>query len=97
MADVETAASAVEEPVSDVLRNRSFGAAALSGGEPERALELYELALELLEEHGRPYVVDAAGQLAQLLEDLGRPLDALQTLKRGLRIQQDLDVAVFGN
>jgi tetratricopeptide (TPR) repeat protein len=68
-----------------------------ANGDAERALELYELALELLEEHGRPYVVDAAGQLAQLLEDLGRPLDALQTLKRGLRIQQELDVAVLGN
>jgi tetratricopeptide (TPR) repeat protein len=68
-----------------------------ANGEPERALELYELALELLEEHGRPYVVDAAAQLAQLLEDLGRPLDALQTLKRGLRSQQELDVGAFGN
>ena len=68
-----------------------------ANGEAERALELYELALELLEEHGRPYVVDAAGQLAQLLEDLGRPLDALQILKRGLRIQHELNVAVVGN
>jgi tetratricopeptide (TPR) repeat protein len=68
-----------------------------ANGEPERALELYGIALELLEEHGRPYIVDAAAQLAQLLEELGRPLDALQTLKRGLRIQQELDVAVIGN
>jgi len=62
----------------------------------DRALELYELALELLEDHGRPYVVEAAGHLAQLLEELGRPVDALQALKRGLRIQRELDVAPAG-
>jgi tetratricopeptide (TPR) repeat protein len=68
-----------------------------ANGEPERAVELYELALELLEEHGRPYVVGAAGQLAELHEELGRPLDALQTLKRALRSQQELGAATPGN
>jgi tetratricopeptide (TPR) repeat protein len=68
-----------------------------ANGEPERALELYELALELLSEHGRPFVVQAAGRYAQLLEELGRPLDALQALKRGLRIQEELGAAALGN
>jgi tetratricopeptide (TPR) repeat protein len=68
-----------------------------ANGEPERALELYELALELLSEHGRPYVVQAAGRLAQLLEELGRPLDALEVLKRGLRVQEELGVAAHAN
>jgi tetratricopeptide (TPR) repeat protein len=58
----------------------------------ERARELYELALELLEEHGLPYVLDAATGLSQLLEELGREAEALQILKRGVRIQHKLDL-----
>ena len=59
----------------------------------ERARELYELALELLEEHGPSYVLEAATGLSQLLEGLGRETDALQILKRGVRVQQKLDLA----
>jgi tetratricopeptide (TPR) repeat protein len=62
-------------------------------GETERAVELYERALELLEEAARPYLIEAARQLSQLLEELGRPLEALQVLKRGLRTEQELATA----
>lgn len=54
----------------------------------DRARQLYELAIELLEAHGRPYLVDAASRLSQLLEELGQPREALQVLKRALRHQE---------
>jgi len=59
----------------------------------DRARELDELALGLLEEHGPSYVLDAATGLSELLEELGREAEALQVLKRGVRIQHKLDLA----
>jgi tetratricopeptide (TPR) repeat protein len=58
-------------------------------GEPDRARELYELGIERLEEWGPSrYLVDAYGQLARLLEDAGHTDEALDVLKRALRVQQ---------
>ena len=57
-------------------------------GDSERAIELLELAVELLEESGRPYLVDAAGKLADALEAAGRPGDALTVLRRAVSAGQ---------
>jgi tetratricopeptide (TPR) repeat protein len=68
-------------------RGRSYmllGDVFSASGDRERALELYELAVELLEEGGRSYVVEAGRRLADLLEELGRPEQALAVLKRAL-------------
>ncbi len=68
-------------------RGRSYmllGDVFRASGDRERALELYELAIELLEESGRSYVVEAGRRLAELLEELGRPEQALAVLKRAL-------------
>src|SRR5262249_45101682 len=48
-----------------------------AGGDQARALELLELAVSLLEEHGKPFVVEAGTALADLLEEQGRPEEAL--------------------
>jgi transcriptional regulator with XRE-family HTH domain len=53
-------------------------------GDQERAIELLELAVELLEEAGRPYVVEAASKLADVLEEAGRSDQALKVLRRAV-------------
>jgi tetratricopeptide (TPR) repeat protein len=68
-------------------RGRSYmllGDVLHASGDRERALELYELALELLGESGRSYVLEAARRVADVLEELDRPEQALAVLKRGL-------------
>jgi hypothetical protein len=55
-----------------------------ASGDDERALELLELAVEILEQEGKPYVVEAASRLAELLEERGRPDEALAVLKRAV-------------
>jgi tetratricopeptide (TPR) repeat protein len=55
-----------------------------ASGDVERAVELLELAVSTLEEHGKPYLVDAATLLSQLLEERGRPEEALAVLKRAV-------------
>ena len=57
-------------------------------GDSARARELYELAIERLEEWGPSrYLVDAYRRLAQLLEAQGQADDALDLLKRALGVQ----------
>lgn len=56
-------------------------------GDRERALELYELAVEMLEPHAPLYLVDVYAQLAELLESIGRKEDALDVLKRAVRVR----------
>lgn len=53
-------------------------------GDDERAIELLELAIELLEQAGRPYLVDAATKLADLLEAAGRPEQAFAVLRNAV-------------
>jgi tetratricopeptide (TPR) repeat protein len=53
-------------------------------GDRERAIELLELALELLEDVGRAFVLDAAAKLADVLEEAGRPDQALAVLRRAV-------------
>jgi tetratricopeptide (TPR) repeat protein len=57
-------------------------------GEPERAREIYELAIERLEQQppGR-YLVKAYKQLGSLLRSLGRSEDALELFDRALAVQ----------
>jgi tetratricopeptide (TPR) repeat protein len=56
-----------------------------ANGDGVRALELYEQAVELLEEHGKPHLLDAAERLAGQLEDEGRAAEALAVLKRAMQ------------
>jgi tetratricopeptide (TPR) repeat protein len=68
-------------------RGRGFmllGEVFRASGDRERALELLELAVAVLEEHGKPFLVDAATRLPELLEELGRPEEALAVLKRAV-------------
>jgi tetratricopeptide (TPR) repeat protein len=55
-----------------------------ASGDDERAVELLELAVEILEKDGKPYVVEAASRLAELLEEKGHPEQALAVLKRAV-------------
>jgi len=55
-----------------------------ASGDRERALELLELAVAVLEQHGKPFVVEAGTRLSEVLEELGRPEEALAVLKRAV-------------
>jgi tetratricopeptide (TPR) repeat protein len=53
-------------------------------GQRERAREVYELAIELLETEDNPHVASVWERLAKLYEEEGRTDEALQALKRAL-------------
>jgi tetratricopeptide (TPR) repeat protein len=55
-------------------------------GDLERAIELLELAVELLEGSGKSFVLDAAGKLADVLEETGRSKEALAVLRRAVSV-----------
>lgn len=57
--------------------------------EASRALEMYELAVEILETLPSRFLVEAYGKLAELLEAQGKPKKALEVLKRAMRVQED--------
>jgi tetratricopeptide (TPR) repeat protein len=59
-------------------------------GDDARAIELYELAIEMLERSPTRYLVEAYSRLAELLERTGRKDDALALLKRAMRVQTDV-------
>jgi len=72
------------EPVD---AGRSFtvvGDVFLRLGQAAQAREIWELALELLEQEQNPYVADVYERLGRLFEDEGRTEDALAMLKRAL-------------
>jgi transcriptional regulator with XRE-family HTH domain len=50
-------------------------------GDRERAIELLELAVELLADSGRPYLLEAAGKLADVLEEAGHSDRAFAVLR----------------
>jgi tetratricopeptide (TPR) repeat protein len=60
-------------------------------GDAERALELYELAIEILDVVPSRYLVEALTQHADVLERLGRQRHALESYKRaaGVRLRSD--------
>jgi tetratricopeptide (TPR) repeat protein len=53
-------------------------------GERERALELFELAIEMLESNPNRYLLEAYTKLANLLEATGRKDDAFEVMKKAL-------------
>lgn len=57
----------------------------------ERALELYELALELLEQPPSRYLADTYARYGALLERLGRREEAFAVYKKGATIQAQLE------
>lgn len=60
----------------------SLGDVFLAGGDRERAKMTYGMAVDLLLEHGKPYVVAAGMKLSELLEEEGDTPGALAVLKR---------------
>lgn len=58
-------------------------------GERQRAVELYELAVELLQTVPTRFLVEAYRGLAGLLEAEGHTQDALDLLKQAVRVQQE--------
>lgn len=54
-------------------------------GDHDRAQELWELALSYLLDTGKPYVMDAATRLSELLEERGQAEEALRVLKKALK------------
>lgn len=59
-----------------------------TSGELERAVELYELALDELEKSGAHFAGEAGASLAEVLEELGRNADALTVYKRVVAVQR---------
>ena len=57
----------------------------------ERAVELYELALELLEEPASRYLADTYARYGELLERLGRQAEAFAAYKRGATLRAQLE------
>ena len=91
-------AAAEAAAVSDLLRDadphdagRSYAVLAsvfAELGESARAIELYELAAQLLENSSSPYVAEVYERLGRLLEEQGRRDEALELLKRALAARQ---------
>lgn len=62
-----------------------------AAGEPECALELYELALELLAEPPTRYLADTCARYGALLEETGRLDEAFAVYKRGALLNAQLE------
>ncbi len=56
-------------------------------GDSQKALELYELAAEVLSVYPSRYLLEVYEKLARLLEDEGRKDDALAVLKKAVAVQ----------
>ena len=56
-------------------------------GDRARARELYELAIELMEQNPHPHLEAPYARLAQLLEDDGNAQEALKVLKSAMRVR----------
>jgi tetratricopeptide (TPR) repeat protein len=72
---------------------RSFGQLASifeELGDRARAGELYELAVEMLEERPSRFLAEVYARYGDLLEADGRERDALEIFRRGTRLQAEL-------
>ena len=86
-----SAALAAESPV-DAGRSYAVLASVFAGlGEEERAIELYELAIDHLQATPNRYLVDAFSRLAELHEKRGDQSAMIETLKRGMSVQRQAD------
>jgi tetratricopeptide (TPR) repeat protein len=86
-AAARTASRALEliDAIGPADRGRAYaslGDVFLASGDRERAKMTYGMAVDLLLEHGKPYVVSAGVKLADLLEDEGDTARALAVLRR---------------
>ena len=70
------------EPADRGRAYESLGDVFLAGGDRERARMTYGMAVDLLLEHGRPFVVSAGLKLSELLEAEGDTNGALEVLRR---------------
>lgn len=61
------------------------------GGNDERALEVYELAIETLGQTSNRYLVDALCGHGTVLERTGRTREALAAFRRAAEVRHDLD------
>ena len=76
---------------SDIGRSYTELAAVLEqAAQPESALELYELAIEMLEPTPSRFLSDAYTACGELLERLGRQDDAYATFKKAARLNSQL-------
>lgn len=71
----------------------ALGDVFLAGGNREQARTVYEAGVEELEEHGKPYLISAAGRLAELLEADGDTVGALAVLKRATSVAANMNRA----
>jgi tetratricopeptide (TPR) repeat protein len=72
---------------------RSFGELAAifdEIGDRERARELYELAVEMLERQPNRYLAEVYSRYGDLLESAGQQHEALDIFRRGTRLQAEL-------
>jgi tetratricopeptide (TPR) repeat protein len=75
----------------DVGRNYMELAGVLDqAGQPERAVELYELAIEVLEPTPNRYLVDAYTAYGEVLERMARQGDAYATFKKAAHLNSQL-------
>jgi len=89
---MEAAGALAERPdeagQSFSLLARTFAEA----GERARAIELYELATQFLERGPNRYLVEAYAGLGELLEAEGRTQDALDLMKKALRLKAQVGI-----
>ena len=90
-AAVALEAATLMSELSSVDAGRSYALVAeifLELGDEERALELFELAVEHLQATPNRYLVEAYAKLAQIYEDAGDQQAMIEALKAGMRVQQ---------
>ncbi len=85
----EVAAVLEETSTGDAVR--SYGVLAevfVELGDRERALDLYELAVERADKWSSPFIREVYARMAQILEDEGRTDEAYSVLKKALKLDE---------
>ena len=89
---MEASVGLADQSPVDAGRSYSILASVFSElGDEERAIELYELAIEHLQATPNRYLVEAFSKLAELHEKRGDQDAMIETLKRGMSIQRQAD------